>query len=207
MWSLLAAGLALGGNAAISAGGGFDSPTEQPWVGLDLALFPGHARGVAAHGRLTGGYGFADESPLGIVELGFTGVIPNDEAIVRLGLAARFEGIYTEYGAAVALGALGAEGDPAFGLIPGGMLLLEFEWGEEAPFTVRASGGASSIAVQCGLETNDDCIGWRGGFLGGISARGRLKSGIFLEAAAGPSVSALVGYGFPVGNRRGLSTV
>jgi hypothetical protein len=203
MWSTLLVSVAFGGNAAVSAGGGFDAATEQPWAGLDLALFPSQDHGFAAFGRVNGGYGFAD-GPLGALELGGAFVIPNEEAVVRLGLAGRIAGIYTDYRAPIPVGAAPSDGDPAPGLLPGGMLVVEFEWGDEAPFTLRGAGGVGSTAaaVPCdGLDVFYQCIGWRPGFLGGISARGRLKNGLFLEALGGPSLQALVGYGFPTRRR------
>jgi hypothetical protein len=204
MWPALAASLAFGGNAAISAGGGSDGITQQPWAGLDLALFPGQDKGFAAHGRLTSGWGFIDGAPLGALELGATGVIPNDEAILRLGFAARMGALYAEYPVGLTIGALGAEGAPALGLLPGGEMLVEFEWGDEAPFTLRVAAGITSqaSALYCGSNGSyDECLGWRPGFLGGVSARGRLKNGLFGEILGGPSLYALVGYGFPI-NRR-----
>ena len=204
MWTWLIAALAAAGNAAISAGGGSDGTTQQPWAGLDLALFPGQDYRGALHGRITPGWGLLDRAPLAAAELGGTWAVPNDEAVLRVGLAARLGMLYAEYPVGLALGDPGREGEPALGLLPGGVALVEFEWGEEAPFTLRVSGGLTSQAsvVSCGSNrTYVECLGWRTGFLGGFSARGRLRNGLFGEVLAGPSLSALVGYGFPI-NRR-----
>lgn len=199
MLLLSLATLAHAGTAAIAVGGGYDLVTSQPWTGLDLALHPSQDHGFAAIGRVQSWYGFADRAPLGSLELGGTFVVPHDEAIIRAGLLFRGTVIYTEYPAAVRPFGPGAAGDPALGLLPGGMALVEFEWGTEAPFTLRLAGGTQSQAGATACDPSDvldQCVSWGGGFIGGLSARYRTKGGLYAEAWAGPSPSLVVGYAF-----------
>ena len=157
-------------------------------------------KGFAALGRIQGGYGFADQAPIGALEIGGTFVVPNDEAIIRAGLVAKATAIYTEYPAAVRPFGVGLPGDPAVGLLPGAMVIVEFEWGDVQPFTLRLAGGTQSQAgaIQCfSTDVNYECVKWSGGFIGGLEARYRAKNGLFGEAWVGPSPSLVVGFAFP----------
>ncbi len=187
------------GAVALAAGGGYDLLTAQPWTGLDVALHPSQDHGFAGIGRIQGWYGFADRAPLGSIELGGVFVVPNPEAVIRAGLLFRGTPIYTEYPASVRPFGAGAPDAPKVGFLPGALALVEFEWGTEAPFTLRLAGGsqpqAGAVACNDGDVLNE-CVSWAGGFVGGISARYRTKGGLFGEAWAGPSPSLVVGYAF-----------
>jgi hypothetical protein len=196
-------GTAFAGNASVGVIGARDQATDQWWSGLDLALNPSQDHGIAAFGRIQGGYGFTD-GPLGAIEVGATGVVPNEQALIRFGGLVRSGAIYAEYPGAVRPFGVGSKGDPAFGLLPGAELLVEFEWGDVAPFTLRIAGGTGSEAAmeQCEpTDTTYDCVSWSPGILFGISARGRLKNGLYGEAVLGPSPSVALGYGFPIRKR------
>jgi len=195
------AGAALAGTVALTGGGGWDILTAQPWAGVDLALHPSNDRGFAGIGRVQGAWGFADGAPLPALEVGGVVVVPHPEAVIRVGLTAKMTGLYVPYPAPIRLGAPGTSADPGLGLLPSGMALVEFEWGDTQTFTLRAAGGTGSQAgaIACDdADVLDACVAWRGGFTGGISARARLRQGWFGELWAGPSASLTLGYAFPV---------
>ncbi len=192
--------VARAGAVGIGVGGGYDLITDQPWTGLDVALHPTQDHGFAGIGRIQGWYGFADRAPLGSLELGGVFVVPNPEAVIRAGLLFRGTAVYTEYPASVRPFGPGQPDAPKVGFLPGGMALVEFEWGTEAPFTLRLAGGTQSQGSACSdTAILEDCVKWAGGFIGGISARYRTKGGLYAEAWAGPSPSLVVGYAFGVG--------
>jgi hypothetical protein len=200
-----------GTTIALSAAGGFDFTTRQPWLGLDVAFQPDQLRGFAFAGRVQAGWGFGDQRPLGVVQLGFAGVVPAESALVRVGLLAHAELYVVDYPLPVQVGepVEGTFGN--FGMFPGGLLLAELGWhraGTRGPaaWSIGLRLGAAPVAVveECpfnGTSQDELCYGSRVGILGGITGRLRFHEGVYLEAVGGPSPMLSLGYAFPTGQR------
>lgn len=200
-----------GTTIALSAAGGFDFTTRQPWLGLDVAFQPDQLRGFAFAGRVQAGWGFGDQRPLGVVQLGFAGVVPAESALVRIGLLAHAELYVVDYPLPVQVGepVEGTFGN--FGMFPGGLLLAELGWhraGKRGPaaWSIGLRLGAAPVAVveECpfnGTSQDELCYGSRVGILGGITGRLRFHEGVYLEAVGGPSPMLSLGYAFPTGRR------
>jgi hypothetical protein len=185
------------GAIVLSASGGFDGPTAQPWTGLELALHPTHDHGVAPIGRIVPAFGFGDREPMVFSEFGLAVVLPNEEAIVRLGAVVRPVWMYSHAPMPIEFAPPSAERQTP-GVNLGGMALIEFEWGQEAPFTVGFKGGfgSSGSDIVCGPSDVDPaaCITWHPGFIGGFMSRARLKNGLSAEVMLGPLTSLSVGF-------------
>lgn len=177
--------------------GGVDFSTSNPWAGLELALHPTNTEGLAPVARLAPGWAFVDGQPLILAELGFMARVPEDEAIVRVGLVGR--ALFTGAEHALPVGLF--EGESAnYGLIPGGMAVLEFEWGTDTlPFVfttgARAGLGAAVYDEECEDELDyPDCATWSAAFIGGFMARARTPKGLSAELVVGPTLHLSVGW-------------
>ncbi|HMV66422.1 MAG TPA: hypothetical protein PKA64_06195, partial [Myxococcota bacterium] len=202
-----------GTTVALSAGGGFDFATRQPWLGLNLAFQPDQLRGFAFAGRVQAGWGFGDQRPLGVVQLGFAGVVPAEHTLVRLGVLAHTELYAVDYPLPLQIGGDPEEGTFGhLGFLPGGLLLAELGWtrgGDRGAAAwsigLRLGAGLVPAVEDCetvGAEVDELCFTSRPAILGGISARLRFHEGVYLEALAGPAPMVSLGYAFPAGVRR-----
>ena len=63
----LFAALAHGTEATLSAAGGLDYLTANPWVGLDVSFHPDQEEGWEAVGKVTPSWGLKDETVLVLV--------------------------------------------------------------------------------------------------------------------------------------------
>jgi hypothetical protein len=193
--------LATNANAGVGAftaslNGGWDYCTDQPWAGVELALHPTNTKGFAPTARISPAYGFVDPRPMLFTEAGAVVVVPHDEATIRFGLIARGISAVSPYRLAAGNSRVG---DNYVGLVPGGMMSIEFEWGTEAPFTIGARGGVGSAASNAFCSEGEDgteCVTWEPAFIGGFYLRARLKVGMAFEVILGPTASASVGWSF-----------
>lgn len=192
----LLASPALATTPVLGVAGGFDLPTEEPWVGFEAALHPDNTKGFAPVARLDAAWGFGEGRPMFIVDAGFSVVIPEDEAVVRLGALVRPVMLYTETRLPLQLGDP-TEG-PAFGLAPSAQALIEFEWKTgEAPITAGVRGGIGSFATDITCDINDPdparCISWYPGFAAGFVGRKRFENGLSVELIVGTTSSLTIG--------------
>ncbi len=178
--------------------GGFDFSTEQPYTGLDLALHPDRHRGLAPVARATLGYGFTDARPLAFVEGGAAFALPREgPEIVRVGALLTAGVVDVTY--RLPLEISNVDEDHHVGLIPGFMLLLEFEYGEERPFIVGARLGMLSAASNASCPTPEltsTCATWYPGLSGGFFARGQPLPWLYFDALIGPSPRLSLGVPF-----------
>ncbi len=188
----------------VAATGGFDYPTHQAWAGVDLALHPWSAKGVAPLGRVMLGANLFDMRPASRLEAGFAGVIPNEQTILRVGVVGRATLTFADYALPVQVG---GEPEPdtfgGFGLIPAGMALVEFDFRPDKPAAIGLRGGVSSVlaTMECESPLDDpdgdgECFVWVPGFAGGFQARIVLDNGFFAEIEAGPDPRLGVGFAF-----------
>lgn len=180
----------------LSGGGGFDLPTDQPWVGAELSAQPVGDVKVAPTFRFGPSFGFGDRLPLAFTEIGVLVRIPEDEAVLRVGLVLRDTFVMGQYRMPI------QAGDPAvgnaFGLLPGVLAVVQFEWTPEAPLVVALRGGPVSTAsdYSCDLVNPDHarCITWSAGFGGGLLVRKTLRSGLVFEGSLGTTAWLTVGH-------------
>ncbi len=181
----------------VAVAAGFDLPTEEPWVGLELAFQADNTKGLAAIGRVDAAFGFGEGRPLVISDVGLAYVLPEDEATVRLGAIFRPVFLYTETRLPFQLGDP-SEG-PALGVVPSVQGLIEFEWNTGvAPVAVGFRGGVGSVATDstCDIDDPDPsrCVSWYPGAVGGFLARKRFANGLSLEGIVGTTTSVSVGW-------------
>jgi len=189
--ALFGSGLATAAAPTLSATAGLDFPTDQPWAGLELAVHPTHQQGVGFAGRLAPGWGFGDGQPLVLVEAGALAVVPNDEAIVRLGLVGRAMLLRAEYSLPAGMSA----GELEWGVVPGAMAVLEFEWVGKTTVTVggRAGAGSAAYDTYCGDDADPSCFTWSPSFIGGFYGRLRLPNRFAAELLLGPTAHVSLG--------------
>lgn len=186
---------ATAGTLTTSAAGGWDFRSDDLWSGVDVSLVPTRTEGVELIGRISPGYGFIEQQPRLGADLGFVGVIPQRQATVRLGLVA--EGLLTRARYRMPLN-LASNEDGSTGIIPAGMGLIEFEYGDSFRYTVGARAGVGSEVtnILCGWLAFEDpsCLAWAPGFAGGFVGRIRWEKGFAAEVFAGPTMRLSVGY-------------
>ncbi len=201
MWAILLASLSLAAPVApvLSAAGGYDLTTVQPWAGLDFALHSAQTKGFAPLARATPAWGFGDRMPMVQTEFGFTGVVPQKEATIRLGAAVRPTFLFGRYRMPIRF-ADPTSGKVVSGLQLGGELVIEFEWRPKAPVTfgLRAGAGSTASDYYCDEQSPDytTCITWNGGFIGGFNFRKRWMNGLSIDAMVGFTSHLAVGYAF-----------
>ena len=183
---------AYGGAVTTSANAGWDFRDSALWSGVELAVHPTNTQGTAFIGRLSRGWGFGEAQPRVLGEFGFATVVPQEQATVRVGLVGQALVTRTEYVLPIIL----ASDDTYTGIIPSGMGLVEFEYGENWRYAIgaRAGLGPEITNIQCGAEIEPWCLRWTTGFAGGFYARARLGSGFAAELSLGPSSSLAVGW-------------
>lgn len=192
---------------ALSASGGWNLQTRQPWAGLDLAFRHDGTRGARFLGGLRGGWAFFDQRPRFDVDAGVMGVLPTEQ-LIRLGAAVGAQVAIAPWDLPLAVGG-DVDGYGRVAILPYGYLTTELGWqrpdatkGAAAwSIGVRLGASASAALVACGDDGSQDCLGSGVAFLGGITGRIRFHEGVFIEANAGPSASLSLGYAFPVGRR------
>ena len=193
------------GVLAISGSGGLDTSIGQPWSGAEIAWHPSRAKGFEPTVRLNAGYAFEAQSPVVFFEGGFTGVIPEDEATVRLGLVGRIVGYGSTYPMPVQPGPAPVPDGPAqWGFVPGIMATLEFEWVKKFAFALGLKGGVGAFLVgeECTeIDLLLSCIEWKPGFIGGIYGRFRLDNGFHADLMVGSTSSLSIGYAFGLKQR------
>jgi hypothetical protein len=176
-----------------------DYPTDNAWTGLEVAVHPTHTSGYAFIGKFDMTYGFKDATPIAFLEGGPSIIIPEDEAIVRVAILTRLGMLSAPYPLAIRPGGTPQVGGrQQFGVVPGVMASLEFEWGDVAPYTVGFKGGVGSSAVDGGCADGVDpayCITWAPAFIGGFYGRFRMKNGLAAELIVGPTASLSIGWG------------
>lgn len=180
------------GVLTVSAAGGYDFPTSEPWSGVELALHPTQTQGFAMSARLAPAWGFIEGQPLLFGEVGVHGVLPSEDATIRLGVVARVVGLHAEQGVPVGL-------ESGLGVAPAGLASLEFEWGEQTPFTFGVRGGLGAAMYDTQCEDDADrpaCLSWSTAFIGGFHARVRTPSGFAAEAQLGPVSQLSIGWAF-----------
>jgi len=201
MWPVLFTSLSIGAPVApvLSAAGGYDVSMSQPWVGLDFAVHSSQQKGFAPLGRITPSWGFTDSMPFVPVELGFSGVLPNKEATIRLGAVARTNLLFGKYRMPIRLGDP-TSGKVVAGLQIGGEALVEFEWRPEAPITLGIRAGVAPTVADYACDAEDPdlttCLLWNAGFIGGFNFRKRWKNGFSIDAMGGFTSHLAIGYAF-----------
>lgn len=187
---------AYAGAAVLSAAGGFDMPTDQPWSGVEIALHATNTKGFAPIARFAPAYGFGDRGPIAFGELGLLAVLPEDEAVLRAGLAVRPTFLYAQERMPVGFG--DPENGRIFGITPAVYGVIEFEFHPESPWTLGIRGGPASTAsdYQCEVDNPDlpTCLTWHVGFGGGFEVRKRWESGLALDAILGTTTQLSVGW-------------
>ena len=193
-------GLAGAGAPTVSAAGGLDYLTANPWAGLDVALHPTGAKPWEPVGRITPTWGLKDETVLLFTEVGIVRTIPNDQATIRAGLVFRTTSFVGSYVLPIQpAGIPSANGSPHWGLVPSGYALLEFDMGSLSPFTIGFHVGAGSAATDYGCVEGSDpsyCLFWTPAFTGGFVTRYRHKSGFVVDARFGPAARLSLGWAF-----------
>lgn len=176
---------------------GWESPVGQPWIGVEGALWADQVEGWAPVGRALVAVGARGPQPLAVVELGALRVVPAEGGRVRVGAAARLGFGGAEFAFPLPVRAP-SEGKGGLGFYPAGLAMLEFEWGEVAPFSlgVRAGPGSALASNWCVGEPTPACLTWHLGLVGGIYARKRFEGGLVIEAVGGSTASLLVGRAF-----------
>lgn len=193
---------------SLSAAGGWDLPSRQPWAGLDLAMRHEGVRGWAFHGGLEAGWGLLASRPHAKVEAGFMGVVPSPR-LLRVGAVAGAQVLVAPGEVPLSLGG-DADGYGEVALLPYGYGQIELGWNRLGAtkgaamwsFGLRLGAAAAPGGVACGPEGTDVCSGVTAAFLGGITARVRFHEGVFLEGLAGPTARLSVGYAFRPSKRR-----
>lgn len=192
---------------ALSASGGWNLQTRQPWAGLDLAFRHDGTRGARFLGGLRGGWAFFDERPRFDLDAGVMGVLPTEQ-LIRLGAAVGAQLAITPFDLPLAIGG-DVDGYGRVSILPYGYLATEI--GFQRPDAkrgahawsvgIRVGASASAALVACEDDPDEECLGTGVAFLGGVTARIRFHEGVYLEAMAGPSAFLNIGYAFPVGRR------
>jgi hypothetical protein len=185
---------ALAAPPAVTAGvtGGYDYPSSQWFGGLEVSVLPRNTTGFTPVARAVGAWG-ATGHPLFSLEAGGLFVLPNEEAIIRLGAIARPVLLISDAALPFPLG------DPRDGAVPGiglgGQGWLEFEWNEAAPLAVGLKVGVGQIASDYFCEEVDPdfatCRTWHVGALAGFFLRKTFKGGLSFQIEAGtiPTIS------------------
>lgn len=184
---------AYGGAVTTSANAGWDFRDSALWSGVELAIHPTNTEGTAFIGRLNPSWGFSDEQPRVLGEFGFATVVPQKEqATVRAGLVAQVLYTRAQHTMPIVL----SSDELYSGLVPAGMGLVEFEYGENWRYAIgaRAGVGPEITNIYCDSEIEPSCLRWTAGFAGGFYARMRLSGGFAAELAVGPSSSLAVGW-------------
>ena len=197
-----------------AAAGGYTFATQQPWTGVDIAVHSYQQRGFGMSGRMVAGVNLFDVRPAVSGELGLNGVVPDKNAIIRLGVAGGGQMTFANYPLPVqAPGELTVDGFGLFGFIPYGVITadIDLRWTdrprapESLTIGLRAGVGSISGVVDCideaasaeeGRAVGTLCDRWVPGFIGGFVGRLVLRNGFFLEAEAGPSPRLAIGYAF-----------
>lgn len=186
---LLSSALAADGSITVSVG--YDDPSEALWPGVTLALHATNDKGFAPVGRLDVGADLSfGASPWVAAELGGMVRIPEDEAIVRVGLATRWTTTFRRHRFPIQPSdKLETIGENHIGFIPAGLALFEFEWvKEKVRYAVGGKAGVGSglADFECALDADENrCLSWQPVFVGGFSARMRWKKGWFIEGTGG----------------------
>ncbi|MBN2798281.1 MAG: hypothetical protein JXX28_03975 [Deltaproteobacteria bacterium] len=190
MIAVALAGVALGGTWTMSGAVGHDFSVAEPWAGVALARHPGQGAPVQGIGQLAPAWGFAEGAPYLLGEIGVLARIPEDEAVVRVGVIGAATGLSGGSEAPIALGG-------GLGISPGLMGALEFEWGDRAPLTFSARGGVGSALYDtCETDEETGCYHWTAAFVGGFGLRYRSPGGLSLEGRLGPSSDLRIGWAF-----------
>jgi hypothetical protein len=191
----LCASEASAGALVTAAAGGWDFRSDDLWSGVDISWVPTRTQGFEVFGRVTPAWGFFEQQPRLGADIGLVGVLPHPEATVRLGLVA--EGLLTRLTHSVPL-TLAQNGDVRTGVIPAGMGVVEFEYGDRMRYTLGARAGVGSEVSNalCGYLAfvDDECLTWSPGFAGGFVGRLRLENGFATELFVGPTSRLSVGY-------------
>jgi hypothetical protein len=191
---------------AVAAGltGGYDYPSAQWFAGAEAVVLPRNTRGAQPLGRLIAAYGFKG-LPLLTLEAGALAVVPNPEAVIRVGAVVR--PTLTVSDARLPVQFADPQAGPAAGLTFGGQLWLEFEWGgnhpdpaDDAPLTVGLKGGITQIPTDyfCDAVEPDfaTCRVWEMGGVGSIFVRKTFPNGLSLQLEAGVIPTASVRWTF-----------
>lgn len=190
----------------LAASGGYEFTTQQGIAGLDLAFHHDGDHGFAFEGRVLGGWAFTDARPIGRVEAGFSGVVPNrDNLLVRVGLIAGSVVAVAPYPLSFQVG--GVPEDDSYGhvgFMPYGLFLAELGWRRPlAPkgwstwaLGLRIGAGPLLRIGPCDDDPAANCASPQVAFQGGLSARVRLRNGLHVEAMVGPSPQVSLGYAF-----------
>lgn len=199
-----------GTTVGLGVAGGFEITTRQPVLALDLSFHPDQMAGFSFVGRLQLGAGFYDERPYGLLQAGFAGVVPADDATVRIGVLAHTMIYAADYRLPLQIG-----GEPEagtfghVGFLPGALVLAEVGFrreGERGPARwavgIKAGAAPGVAVIECADPTSEEvCLGQRVRPIGGFTARLLLHEGFFLDATLGPTASLAIGYGWPLPER------
>jgi hypothetical protein len=190
---------------SVSAGGGRDFASSQPWVGAEFGVHPDQAKGASFMGRLRAGWAFIDRRPFSELHAGAAVVVPGKTSLLRLGVVGRAWMSFASLD--VPLQPKEPQDPDGFGtaaFLLGGYGVIELGWLRlEAPKGVKkaAAGvqlGASTrlVGVECEDDQRAQCLIVQPTFTGGFAGRVTFHEGVFLEALLGPTLSATIGYGF-----------
>ena len=180
----------------VSGAGGYDDQTRNIWSGVEVALHPNNVKGFGLIANVTPNFGFTEKRPMGFAELGLVHFIQAERAIVRVGLVGRMALLSVPYRVAIKLGQIE---ENRIGLIPTGMLHVEFQYGTESPFIfgLRAGMGSSLSNFRCTDPTDlSDCALWADTVVANAFGNMRLKNGLFIELMLGHNSKLSVGYAF-----------
>jgi hypothetical protein len=184
----------------LGASAGYNWPTRQGVTSLDFAVHPDHQSGFSPLARVRADYAIADGRPYGDMELGFTGVIPDDNITGRLGVVAGTMLIAVPYPVPYQVSEPDPEGFGELGFLPSAMMVGEISFYREAERGMRSvtvglrAGAASGINV--GRCDANECRGWGWSFAGSLNFRADFWEHVHLDLQVGNSLHATLGYRF-----------
>lgn len=193
---------ALAGTVVGAVGTG-DVAIGQSILGAEVAVLGEQAKGFRPHFRLLAGYDVFQSLPSGSTELGFTGVVPNDQAVIRAGLFGRVDHLLRRRRIALQFSD-SDEGDARYGLGLAVAAMAELAWDPEAPLTLGGHLGMghwSGVRPECIVGEDgpvegfpERCVAWPVSVVGGIYLRKSLKNGLTFRVQAGTTFEVGVGY-------------
>lgn len=193
---------ALAGTLVGAVGTG-DLAVGQSILGAEVAVLGEQTMGFRPHFRLLAGYDLFQTLPSGSTELGFTGVVPNDEATIRAGLFFRADHLLKRRRIAFQVGQPD-EGDARYGLAIGGAAMVELAWNPDAPLVLGGHLGMghwSSVDPNCVVGPDgpvegfpERCDAWPVSIIGAAYLRKSLKNGLTFRVQAGTTFEVGVGY-------------
>ena len=190
----------------VGATGTADVAIGQVITGAEVAVLGDQTKGFRPHIRVLAGYDPVQALPSGSTELGFTGVVPQDQNVtVRAGIFARVDHLLRLRRIAVQFNDPD-EGTARYGLGFAGAAMAELAWNPEAPIVLGAHLGLghwSAIRPECIVGDDgpvegypERCVAWPVSVIGGAHFRKSFKNGFTFRITLGTTFEAGVGYRF-----------